>query len=108
VTVSDIQDRSGGRGRLEVLGNRARGRRTHSIDLNGPSCAGASSPAKVLLHDRPCADRPQGPQLFRTRAAASLMAALRDPRWSPPWTPWTILCRLTGTTGFFQRVIACT
>jgi hypothetical protein len=65
-------------------------------------CTGASSPAKVPLHDRPCADRPRGPQRFPTRTAPSLMTALRD---ACGWTPWTILCRLTGTTGFFQSVL---
>src|SRR5438270_7603036 len=35
-----------------------------------------------------------GPQRLPTRAAPSLVRALRDARGSPPWTPWTILCRL--------------
>ena len=35
-----------------------------------------------------------GPQPLPTRAAPSLVKALRDARGSPPWTPWTILCRL--------------
>jgi len=39
-----------------------------------------------------------GPQRLPARAAPSLVRALRDARGSPPWTPWTILCRLTGTT----------
>src|SRR5438046_8484478 len=34
-----------------------------------------------------------GPQRLPTRAAPSLVRALRDARGSPPWTPWTILCR---------------
>ena len=41
-----------------------------------------------------------GPQRLPTRAAPSLVRALRVARGSPPWTPWTILCRLTGTTLF--------
>ena len=41
-----------------------------------------------------------GPQRLPTRAAPSLVRALRDARGSPPWTPWTILCRLTGTILF--------
>src|SRR3954464_14916989 len=35
-----------------------------------------------------------GPQPLPTRAAPSLVRALRDARGSPPWTPWTILWRL--------------
>src|SRR3974377_1036331 len=35
-----------------------------------------------------------GPQRLPTRAAPSLVRALRDARGSPPWTPWTILCSL--------------
>jgi DNA replication protein DnaC len=35
-----------------------------------------------------------GPQRLPTRAAPSLVRALRVARGSPPWTPWTILCRL--------------
>src|SRR2546423_6570828 len=35
-----------------------------------------------------------GPQPLPTRAAPSLVRALRVARGSPPWTPWTILCRL--------------
>src|SRR6267142_4669312 len=35
-----------------------------------------------------------GPQRLPTRAAPSLVRARRDARGSPPWTPWTILCRL--------------
>jgi hypothetical protein len=27
---------------------------------------------------------------------------------SPPWTPWTILCRLTGTTGLMQPLLVST
>jgi acyl-CoA reductase-like NAD-dependent aldehyde dehydrogenase len=34
-----------------------------------------------------------GPQRLPTRAAPSLVRALRVARGSPPWTPWTILCR---------------
>lgn len=35
-----------------------------------------------------------GPQRLPTRAAPSLVRALRDARVSPPWTPWTIRNRL--------------
>src|SRR5437762_9335037 len=35
-----------------------------------------------------------GPQRLPTRAAPSLVRALRDARGSPPWTTWTIHCRL--------------
>ena len=49
-----------------------------------------------------------GPQRYPTRAAPSLMGALRDARGSPPWTPWTILCRLTGTTGLMQPLLVST
>jgi len=35
-----------------------------------------------------------GPQRFPTRAAPSLVKALRGARGSPPWTPWTIPSRL--------------
>jgi hypothetical protein len=35
-----------------------------------------------------------GPQRLPTRAAPSLVRALRDARGSPPWTPWTIRRRL--------------
>src|SRR5438067_6269578 len=35
-----------------------------------------------------------GPQPLPTRSAPSLVRALRVARGSPPWTPWTILCRL--------------
>ncbi len=35
-----------------------------------------------------------GPQRLPTRAAPSLVRALRDARGSPPWTPWTIRSRL--------------
>ena len=49
-----------------------------------------------------------GPQRYPTRAAPSLMRALRDARGSPPWTPWTILCRLTGTTGLMQPLLVST
>ena len=35
-----------------------------------------------------------GPQRLPTRAAPSLVKALRDARGSPPWTPWTIRSRL--------------
>src|SRR6516225_6534915 len=49
-----------------------------------------------------------GPQRYPTRAAPSLMRALRDARGSPPWTPWTILCRLTGTTGLMQPLLLST
>ena len=57
-----------------------------------------------------------GPQRLPTRAAPSLVRALRDARGSPPWTPWTILCRLdrqhpfyatcTRVDGAHQRIIA--
>jgi len=40
---------------------------------------------------------PGSPQRPPTRAAPSLVRALRDAHGSPPWTPWTILYRLTGT-----------
>jgi len=43
---------------------------------------------------------PGSPQRLPTRAAPSLVRALRDARGSPPWTPWTILYRLTGTSLF--------
>jgi hypothetical protein len=46
-----------------------------------------------------------GPQRLPTRAAPSLVRALRDARGSPPWTPWTIRCRLTGITGFVQPAL---
>ena len=49
-----------------------------------------------------------GPQRLPTRAAPSLVRALRDARGSPPWTPWTILCRLTGIPGFMQFVLVST
>src|SRR6516165_7446366 len=49
-----------------------------------------------------------GPQRYPTRAAPSLMGALRDARGSPQWTPWTILCRLTGTTGLMQPLLVST
>jgi hypothetical protein len=49
-----------------------------------------------------------GPQRLPTRAAPSLIRALRDARGSPPWTPWTILCCLTGITGFMQLVLVST
>jgi hypothetical protein len=49
-----------------------------------------------------------GPQRLPTRAAPSLVRALRDARGSPPWTPWTILCRLTGTTLLMQPVCVST
>jgi hypothetical protein len=62
--------------------------------------------ARVLIARVPIAHG--GPQRFLTRASPSLMTALRDARGSPPWTPWTILCRLTGTTGFFQSVLVAT
>jgi hypothetical protein len=35
-----------------------------------------------------------GPQRLPTRAAPSLVRALRVARGSPPWTPWTIRSRL--------------
>ena len=37
---------------------------------------------------------PGGPQRLPTRAAPSLVRALRVARRSPPWTPWTIRSRL--------------
>ena len=46
-----------------------------------------------------------GPQRLPTRAAPSLVRALRDARGSPPRTPWTILYCLTGITGFMQLVL---
>src|SRR6516162_6334425 len=46
-----------------------------------------------------------GPQRYPTRAAPSLMRALRDARGSPPWTPWTILCRLTAPAGLMQPLL---
>ena len=49
-----------------------------------------------------------GPQRLPTRAAPSLVRALRDARGSPPWTPWTILCCLTGTTGLMQPLLTST
>jgi hypothetical protein len=49
-----------------------------------------------------------GPQRLPTRADPSLVRALRDARGSPPWTPWTILCRLTGTTLLMQPVFLST
>src|SRR5438309_12052425 len=42
-----------------------------------------------------------GPQRLPTRAAPSLVRALRDARGSPPWTPWTILCRLDRHHPFY-------
>ena len=47
---------------------------------------------------------PGSPQRLPTRAAPSLVRALRDAHGSPPWTPWTILYRLTGTNLFMQPV----
>ena len=49
-----------------------------------------------------------GPQRLPTRAAPSLVRALRDARGSPPWTPWTILYCLTGITGVIQLVLVST
>ena len=46
-----------------------------------------------------------GPQRLPTRAAPSLVRARRVVRGSPPWTPWTILYCLTGTTGVIQLVL---
>ena len=49
-----------------------------------------------------------GPQRLPTRAAPSLVRALRVARGSPPWTPWTILCRLTGTILLMQPIFVST
>ena len=49
-----------------------------------------------------------GPQRLATRAAPSLVRALRDARGSPPWTPWTILYCLTSLTSFIQLVLVST
>src|SRR5438105_784280 len=49
-----------------------------------------------------------GPQRLPTRAAPSLMRALRVARGSPPWTPWTILCRLDRHHPFLQPVFKST
>ena len=49
-----------------------------------------------------------GPQRLPTRAAQSLVRALRVARGSPPWTPWTILYCLTGITGVIQLVLVST
>ena len=49
-----------------------------------------------------------GPQRLPTRAAPSLVRALRDARGSPPWTPWTIPYCLTGINGFMQLVLVST
>jgi len=46
-----------------------------------------------------------GPQRLPTRAAPSLVRALRDARGSPPWTPWTILCRLDRHHPFYATYI---
>jgi hypothetical protein len=46
-----------------------------------------------------------GPQRLPTRAAPSLVRALRDARGSPPWTPWTILCRLDRHHPFYATCI---
>jgi hypothetical protein len=46
-----------------------------------------------------------GPQRLPTRAAPSLVRALRDARGSPPWTPWTISAALTGITVGVQLVL---
>jgi hypothetical protein len=59
-------------------------------------------------HERPRADRPRRPQRLPTRAAPSLVRALRDARGRSPWTLWTILCRLTGTTFPMQPVFVST
>src|SRR5437868_6471140 len=46
-----------------------------------------------------------GPQRLPTRAAPSLVRARRDARGSPPWTPWTILCRLDWHHPFYATCI---
>ena len=46
-----------------------------------------------------------GPQRLPTRAAQSLVRALRVARGSPPWTPWTILCRLDRHHPFYATCI---
>jgi hypothetical protein len=46
-----------------------------------------------------------GPQRLPTRAAPSLVRALRDARGSPPRTPWTILCRLDRHHPFYATCI---
>jgi hypothetical protein len=50
----------------------------------------------------------EGPQRLPTRAAPSLVRALRVARGSPPWTPWTILCRLDRHHPFLQPVFEST
>ena len=84
--------------------------RAHRIDLKGPSLrrrlvasespAGCMNALRLIAHG--------GPQRLPTRAAPSLVRALRVARGSPPWTPWTILCRLTGTTLFMQPIFVST
>jgi hypothetical protein len=55
-----------------------------------------------------------GPQRLPTRAAPSLVRALRDARGSPPWTPRTIHSRpdsiqgLTDTTILMQPTLTST
>jgi hypothetical protein len=49
-----------------------------------------------------------GPQRLPTRAAPSLVRALRVARGSPPWTPWTILCRLDRHHPFLQPIFEST
>src|ERR1700730_14364405 len=49
-----------------------------------------------------------GPQRLPTRAALSLVRARRVARGSPPWTPWTILCRLDRHYPFLQPVFLST
>jgi hypothetical protein len=71
-------------------------------------CADASSLVKALLHNCPCTDRPRGPQRLPTRAVLSLVRARRDVRGSPPWTPWTILCRLDRHYPFLQPIFVST
>ncbi len=60
--------------------------RAHRIELKGPSLRRRLVAAEMIAHG--------GPQRLPTRAAPSLVRALRDARGSPPWTPWTILWRL--------------
>jgi DNA replication protein len=71
-------------------------------------CAGASSLVKAPLHDARALIAHGGPQRLPTRAAPSLVRARRDARGSPPWTPWTILCRLDRHYPFLQPIFVST
>ena len=69
--------------------------RAHRIELKGPSLRRrlvASRKPRCMTARALIAHG--GPQRLPTRAAPSLVRALRVARGSPPWTPWTILCRL--------------